>query len=212
MLYLFFYVEETSKQEVLDPRQNTEPRLPGNFYFNTEMQKISQEVMVFLKVPIQKKPTDKDKELLKQYKIKKLPFAVIADRYFNPLVPGASPKDPKLLMKQAVKAKLVAKKIEKDLESQYARADEYFKKEKLKSAAGILAKARAHGFVDIPAAKKIDDLFGRIDALAEDQLQKILDENLEPGAKRARLRALKSATHRDLPVYQKIADAMKDGA
>jgi len=102
-------------------------RLDGNFHVDKDMQKISKELLVFVDIPVDKMPTAKVKNLCKRCRVKKLPCAVIADRYGNLLLMGASTKKPDILRKQATKAKAIFEKLDTDLNAKYQKAREMCK-------------------------------------------------------------------------------------
>lgn len=97
-IYLFF------------SRKDCDESLPGQFRFNKEMQRISKEDAVFVRVEISKKATKEERELLKKYKVSKPGTAVLADQHGN-YVAHAESRYTKKLGEQIKKAcKLIAHK------------------------------------------------------------------------------------------------------
>lgn len=97
-IYLFFSQKGSGKL------------LPIQFRFNKEMQRISKENAVFVRIEISKKRTKEERELLKKYKVSKPGTAVLADQHGNYLA-HAEPRYTKKLGEQIRKAcKLIARK------------------------------------------------------------------------------------------------------
>jgi hypothetical protein len=193
LLYVFFH--------------RPSPRLEGNFHASPQMQKISQEQLIFVDQVVKGKPAGDLLALLKRCKVKKLPSAAITDKHGNLLYPAASTKDHKKLRVQVAKAKLNAEKIDKHITSRYERARDYCKERKYEAAAKTLAMVKKDGFVGLPQVKEIDKLFDQINAFMEKKLKMILEKNLSESQKRDALRSLKSEVYRELPVYAKVSEA-----
>ena len=214
-LYLYLYREPEKEKEDgaqagrRDPRRAPEPRLKGNFYSSKEMQQISRERLVFVKTPVPKKISDELKATLLRLKIKKLPTAVITDRFWNPLYVHATTENPALLLKQIERAKVQAVKIEAAIRERYEKAVELCKERDYLKAASELVKARAYGFVGIPVMEETEKLFKRIDDYMEKRFKAIQKAEMAGDARKELLRRLRAEVHKELPVYKSILEAYK---
>ncbi len=211
-LYVYLYKEKKAAEQKSKKRRPA-PRLTGNFYSSEEMQEISTERLVFVETPVSKKPTKELLAILKRYKIRripKVPLAVIADRYWNPLYKKASIEDPAVLVKQIKKAKVQAQKIQTTLEICYEKALEYCKQREFLKAVTQLSKAQESGLVGIPILKEMEQLFRKINVYLERQFDALQKQNLPSEIKKERLLALRAHVHKDLPLYVKITAACKE--
>jgi len=186
------------------------PRLEGNFYFSAEMQKLSKERLVFVDIVVPKKPTRKLLDLLKRCRVKRLPYAVVADRWGNPLVFSATYKDPKLLKRQAEIAAAVENRLQKRLKQAYEKARAYFEKKRYKTAVQTAHSQLQSGIVGRPGIKKLKELLDRINAALKDKLRGVLNSSQSEREKELVLLRIRAQTHRVLPVYKEILSALKD--
>ena len=186
------------------------PRLKGSFYFSKLMQKLSMEEAVFVKIRAPKKRDKRIKELLERYKVKRLPYAIIADAYGNPLYRGASYTKPRTLQKQLALARKKREKLYARLEKTVEKVKDYCRKRKYNYAAREIFKVKKQKLKGIPAVKKLYVLWDKIDRYLAKKLRKILRKSCPEEEKAALLRKLKGLAYRELPVYQKIKEALAE--
>jgi hypothetical protein len=187
------------------------PRLEGNFIGSPPMQKISQELLVFVDITVEKSAPDKIVQLMKKCKVTKLPTAVIADQYGNPLFAKASTTNPQLLRAHVKQAQRIAEKMVESVDTAYEKARELCKTRKYLPAAEALCKIRKEGYVGLPSLEKVDKLCAQINTYLEKRLDTIQSKTVTEQEKKEALKALRAQAYKDLPVYEKIVAASREG-
>jgi hypothetical protein len=100
---MFLYFTDKDKKE-----------LPWQFLYSAGMQNISRREAVFVYIKLSKRPTNEERKLMRQYRVRRFGTAVLADHNGN-LLGRAEVKNSSTLLKQVRKARALVEKIEKDI-------------------------------------------------------------------------------------------------
>ncbi len=196
LLYLYFHPVGTQRV--------------GNFKYSRDMQQISKSELRFVAIKIPSKPTGKLLELLKRSRVrKKLPYAVIADQWTNPLYLNAATQRHDHLRKQIVRAKALHTKRTGELTAALEKAKGYCRSRKYREAGNLLHYVLKKDFVGTPAIKGMKKLQSQINLYHERLLGKIVKNSASAAKLRENLSKLRAKTSRYLPVYEKIAAAYR---
>ena len=182
----------------------------GNFEHHVDMQAISKTLLVFVDIELPPLLTDTLKDLCRRCRVSKTPYAVIADKYGNPIAFDVSTQRPDHLRTQIQRAQRDYAALCHGLSAALAKAKDFCRERDYKAAASTLYGPHSRGYVGIPAAEEIGRLLARINEYHERQIAKVLQSDRTDPHKRETLDRLKRMVCNKLPVYDKITSVSRD--